>query len=61
MAVALNAMGANIVGAGTSVIHIKGVKAIGSLDHEIISDRIECATYLLAFAVSHGTGSMTHL
>lgn len=61
MAVALNAMGANIIGAGTSVIHIKGVEALGSLEHEIIPDRLECATYLLAFAVSHGTGSVKNV
>lgn len=61
MAVALNSMGANIIGAGTSVIHIKGVKEISSLDHEIIPDRLECAKYLLAFAVSHGTGSVKNV
>lgn len=61
MAVALNSIGANIIGAGTSVIHIKGVKEIGSLDHEIIPDRLECATYLLAFAVSHGIGSVKNV
>lgn len=61
MAVALSAMGANIIGAGTSVIHIKGVKTLGGLDHEIIPDRLECATYLLAFAVSHGNGSVNNV
>ncbi len=61
MAVALNAMGANITGAGTSVIHIRGVKKLGSLDHEIIPDRLECATYLLAFAVSRGNGSVKNV
>lgn len=61
MAVALNTMGANIIGAGTSVIHIKGVKTLGSLDHEIIPDRLECATYLLAFAVSHGNGRVRNV
>ena len=61
MAVALNSMGASIVGAGTSVIHIKGVEVIGRLDHEIIPDRLECATYLLAFAVSHGNGSVKNV
>ena len=54
-------MGANVTGAGTSVIHIRGVKELGSLDHEIIPDRLECATYLLAFAVSRGNGSVKNV
>lgn len=59
LAVALNSMGARISGAGTNVIHISGVKDLGNMKHELIPDRLECATYLLAFAMTHGKGKIT--
>lgn len=58
MAVVLNAMGARITGAGTPIIHIRGVGCLGDVKHELIPDRIECATYLLGFAITHGTGKV---
>lgn len=50
----LNAMGAKIVGAGTDVIRIEGVKELGSVTHTVIPDRIEAGTHLIAGAITHG-------
>ncbi len=47
----LNQMGANIIGAGTSEIVIKGVKKLGSCYTEVIPDRIEAGTYIMAGAL----------
>ena len=47
----LNQMGAKIKGAGTSEIRIEGVKYLGSCFTEVIPDRIEAGTYLLAGAL----------
>lgn len=47
----LNSMGANIKGAGTSVIKIKGVDKLTSGFAEIIPDRIEAGTYVIAGAL----------
>jgi UDP-N-acetylglucosamine 1-carboxyvinyltransferase len=46
--------GARIDGAGTDVITIEGVPALHGADHEIIPDRIETATYLVAGAITSG-------
>jgi UDP-N-acetylglucosamine 1-carboxyvinyltransferase len=51
----LNKMGAEIDGAGTPTMHVKG--AVGELapfDHAIIPDRIEAGTYMVAAAASGG-------
>jgi len=47
----LNNMGAKITGAGTSKIKIKGVKKLHSCVHEVIPDRIEAGTYMIAGAL----------
>lgn len=47
----LNNMGANIKGAGTSEIRITGVDYLGSCFSEVIPDRIEAGTYLIAGAL----------
>lgn len=49
----LNAMGADIVGAGTETIIINGVKKLKGAKFSVIPDRIEAGTYMLAVA---GTG-----
>ncbi|MBZ6527816.1 UDP-N-acetylglucosamine 1-carboxyvinyltransferase [Aerococcaceae bacterium DSM 111021] len=49
----LNKMGANIRGAGTSIIRIEGVDEIHGTNHTIIPDRIEAGTYITA-AVAMG-------
>ncbi len=50
----LNKLGANIKGAGTSTIKIKGVKKLGGCTHQIIPDRIEAGTFLVAAAITGG-------
>nr|WP_300006050.1 UDP-N-acetylglucosamine 1-carboxyvinyltransferase [Tissierella sp.] len=50
----LNKLGANIKGAGTSTIRIKGVEKLGGCTHQIIPDRIEAGTFLVAAAITGG-------
>lgn len=57
----LNGMGAKIQGAGTSVITIQGVNELGSTDFSVIPDRIEAGTYLLAFLVTGGSGTLDNV
>ncbi len=46
--------GARIAGAGTDMITIEGVTALHGADHEVIPDRIEAGTYLVAGAITAG-------
>lgn len=50
----LNKMGANISGAGTNIIEIKGVKKLKDVSYNIMPDRIEAGTYLCAGAITGG-------
>ena len=50
----LNAMGADIMGAGTDVIKVRGVKRLHSATHSIIPDQIEAGTYMVAAAATRG-------
>ena len=50
----LNMMGANIKGAGTDVIRIKGVKELKGAQYTIIPDQIEAGTYMIAAAITGG-------
>src|SRR5215203_3681307 len=50
----LNKMGARIKGAGTAVIEIEGVEALGGAEHTIIPDRIETGTFIVAAAMTAG-------
>ncbi len=50
----LNAMGANIKGAGTDVIRIKGVERLHGCSYSIIPDQIEAGTFMMAAAATHG-------
>jgi UDP-N-acetylglucosamine 1-carboxyvinyltransferase len=50
----LTKMGAEIEGAGTSVIRIRGVKELHGATHRIIPDRIEAGTYAIAAAITGG-------
>ena len=51
----LNKMGAKISGAGTDRIEIEGVESLHGTEHEILPDRIETGTYLVAAAMTGGT------
>ena len=50
----LNSMGANIKGAGTDVIRIRGVEALHATDYSIVPDMIEAGTYMFAAAATRG-------
>lgn len=50
----LNKMGAKIVGAGTSVVVIEGVKKLHGIEYVAMPDRIVAGTYLLATAICGG-------
>lgn len=50
----LNKMGANVRGAGTGTIRIEGVKVLFGADHNIIPDRIEAGTFMVAAAITEG-------
>lgn len=50
----LNSMGANIKGAGTDVIRIKGVKRLKGCTYSVIPDQIEAGTFMIAAAATCG-------
>jgi UDP-N-acetylglucosamine 1-carboxyvinyltransferase len=50
----LNAMGAQISGAGTDLITIVGVDELNGAEHSVVPDRIEAGTFMLAALVTHG-------
>ena len=50
----LNSMGANIKGAGTDAIRIRGVEALHGAEYSIIPDQIEAGTFMLAAAATKG-------
>jgi UDP-N-acetylglucosamine 1-carboxyvinyltransferase len=52
-------MGARIEGAGTSLIRIQGVAKLHGATHEIIADRIEAGTFVVAAAITGGDLKIT--
>ncbi|MCI9593924.1 MAG: UDP-N-acetylglucosamine 1-carboxyvinyltransferase [Lachnospiraceae bacterium] len=50
----LNSMGANIKGAGTDIIRIRGVKKLHRAEYSIIPDQIEAGTFMCAAAITRG-------
>lgn len=50
----LNKMGAKIIGAGTDIIKIDGVKCLKGFDETVIPDRIETGTFMIAAALTGG-------
>ena len=57
----LNSMGADIKGAGTDVIRIKGVKSLHKTEYSIIPDQIEAGTFMFAAAATHGDVTITNV
>ena len=55
----LNALGAKISGAGSPTITITGVKNLHGAEHEVIPDRIETATFMIAAAATNGEVAIT--
>ena len=54
LAAFLNRMGAKVLGAGSSTISIDGVKDLVAVEHTVIPDRVEAATYLSALGIAGG-------
>lgn len=50
----LRKMGASVTGAGTSSIRIRGVEKLTGCNHQIIPDRIEAGTFMVAAAITKG-------
>jgi UDP-N-acetylglucosamine 1-carboxyvinyltransferase len=59
LAALLTAMGADITGAGTSTIKVKGVAKLHGAKHRINPDRIEAGTFLIAGAITGGDLNVT--
>lgn len=57
----LNSMGANIMGAGTGVIKIHGVKRLSGTSYSIIPDQIEAGTYMAAAVAAKGDILVTNV
>lgn len=57
----LNSMGANIKGAGTDVIKIKGVPKLHKTEYSIIPDQIEAGTFMFAAAATKGDVTVTNV
>lgn len=55
----LNRMGARVEGAGTSTITIEGVESLKGSEHEVIPDRIETGTFMVAAAITCGDVTIT--
>ena len=60
LAICLNAMGAKVEGAGTSIITITGVSKLHGATHSVIPDRIETGTYAVAAAMAGGEVRLTN-
>lgn len=56
----LRLMGAKIEGDGTSIITIDGVKSLKGCSYDVLPDRIETATFLVAAAITKGDLTLTH-
>ena len=56
----LRLMGAKIEGDGSSSITIEGVKRLNGCSYDVLPDRIETATFLVAAAITKGNLTLTH-
>ena len=56
----LNAMGADVRGAGTPRIEIHGVESLGNVDYQVIPDRIVAGTIAMAVAITNGDATLTN-
>jgi UDP-N-acetylglucosamine 1-carboxyvinyltransferase len=60
LAAFLEKMGAKIEGAGSDTMHIQGVARLRGASHDVMPDRIESGTYLVAAAITGGRVRLTH-
>ncbi|MEO1946745.1 MAG: UDP-N-acetylglucosamine 1-carboxyvinyltransferase [Methylophilaceae bacterium] len=61
LAECLNKMGAKIAGVGTDVITIEGVEKLSGASHNIVCDRIEAGTYMVAVAMTGGEVTLNNV
>lgn len=54
LALLLNKMGADVKGAGTETLVINGVKRLHGAEHDVVQDRIEAGTFMVAAAMTSG-------
>jgi UDP-N-acetylglucosamine 1-carboxyvinyltransferase len=54
LALFLNSMGANVTGQGTDTIVVEGVESLHGTSYDVLPDRIEAGTYLVAGAITGG-------
>lgn len=54
LALCLSRMGAKIQGAGTDTIRVTGVRKLSGCDYDVMADRIETGTFLVAAAITRG-------
>lgn len=59
LAAMLSAMGAEISGAGTALIHVHGVPELRAVTHQVIPDRLEAGTFAIAGAITAGDVTVT--
>ncbi|MEO1602693.1 MAG: UDP-N-acetylglucosamine 1-carboxyvinyltransferase [Pseudomonadota bacterium] len=59
LAECLTAMGARITGAGTSEITVEGVDRLEGTTHQVLPDRVELGTYMIAPAIAGGSVTLT--
>jgi UDP-N-acetylglucosamine 1-carboxyvinyltransferase len=55
----LTRMGAQILGAGSSTIEVEGVDELAAVEHRVVPDRIEAATFLAAVGIAGGEITLT--
>ena len=51
----LNAMGARITGQGTDTLTIEGVASLSTASHQVVADRVEAGTFIMAAAMTAGS------
>lgn len=57
----LNSMGANIKGAGTDIIRIKGVESLKGCNYSVVPDQIEAGTFMIAAAATRGDVTLKNI
>lgn len=57
----LNSMGADIKGAGTDIIRVKGVEKLSGCNYSVIPDQIEAGTFMIAAAATKGDVTITNV
>jgi len=59
LAAMLQAMGAQVSGAGSAIIHVQGVERLFPVTHRVVPDRLEAGTYAVAAAITGGDITVT--